>query len=163
LRANLARENDMHRPTRKIVAVALGTVLLVSGAGMAFAYWTNTGTGTGTAATGSNVGITVNQASVITGMYPGQAAQTLSGTFTNTNPSPVFVAAVTANPVVTIDADHPLCLPASYRMGGTATVGHEVAAGTGDSWTGLTIAMNNLGTDQDACKGATVTVTYTSN
>jgi hypothetical protein len=160
----LDKEHDMHRPGRKIVAVVVGTVLLVSGAGIAFAYWTGTGTGTGTATTGTNVGITVNQTSVITGMYPGQAAQTLSGSFTNTNASPVFVAAVTANPVVTIDAGHPLCLSASYTMGGTATVGHQVAAGTlVDSWTGLTIAMNNLGTNQDACKGATVTIAYASN
>ncbi len=96
-------------------------------------------------------------------MYPGQGAQTLAGTFANTNPSPVYVAAVAANPVVTIDAGHALCLPESYTMGGAALVGAEVPVGTGGAWTGLTIQMNNLATNQDACKGATVTIAYTSS
>jgi hypothetical protein len=153
----------MHKRTKKIVAVSAATILLAGGGG-AYAYWTNTGSGSGTATTGTNVGITVNQVTVLTGMYPGQTAQTLSGTFTNTNVSPVYVAAVTANPVVTIDAGHALCTPASYTMGGTALIGHEVAAGTGvDAWTGLTIQMNNLPSNQDACKGAIVTIAYASS
>jgi hypothetical protein len=145
----------------------MSAVLLLAGAGAAFAYWTNSGSGTGSAATGTNVAVTVNQTSVITGMYPGQTAQTLSGDFTNPNAGPTFVTAVTATGY-TIDGAHVTagCTVAggNYTLGGTATVGIDVPAGANQgTWTGLTIAMNNLGTSQDFCKGATVTITYASS
>jgi hypothetical protein len=152
---------------KKTIAVAAATAVLLSGAGVAFAYWTNSGSGSGTAGTGTNVAVTVNQTSVITGMYPGQPAQTLSGNFTNPNAGPTYVTAVTATGY-TIDAAHVTagCTVAggNYTLGGTAAVNADVPAGANQgAWTGLTIAMNNLATNQDACKGATVTITYASS
>ncbi|MDQ1536939.1 MAG: hypothetical protein QOE58_1332 [Actinomycetota bacterium] len=156
----------MHRLTKKTTAVAAGTILLLSGGGAAFAYWTNSGSGTGTATSGTNVAVTINQTAV-TGLYPGQSAQTLSGTFNNSNAGATYVAAVTATSYA-IDATHVTagCLVADghYTLGGTATVGANVPSGSAvGSWTGLTITMNNLGTNQDFCKGAIVTVTYASS
>lgn len=155
----------MKRFSRKAKTIAVGTVFLLAGAGAAFAYWTNSGSGTGTATTGNNAAVTINQ-TAITGMYPGQTAQTLSGTFNNTNAGPTYVAAVTATGY-TIDASHVTAgctvVQGNYTLGGTATVGADVPAGAAvGSWTGLTITMNNLGTNQDACKGAVVTITYAS-
>jgi len=45
------------------------------------------------------------------------------------------------------------------------TVNAEVASGTGvGAWTGATIKFNDkAGTNQDACKGATVNLAYTVN
>jgi hypothetical protein len=111
--------------------------------------------------------VIVNQTSSVTGMYPGQSAQTLAGNFTNNNPGPTFVAAVTATGY-TIDATHVTAgctvVGGNYTLGGTATVGADVPAGANQgAWTGLTITMNNLVTNQDACKGATVTITYASS
>lgn len=143
----------------------MSAVLLFAFAGVAYAYWTNTGSGTGTAATGTNVPVTVNQTTVITPMYPGQTAQTLAGTFTNTNPGPTYVTAVTATGY-TIDSGHAGCtiVQGNYTLGGTATVGANVLTGASvGAWSGLTITMNNLVTNQDACKGATVTITYASS
>ncbi|MDQ1536938.1 MAG: hypothetical protein QOE58_1331 [Actinomycetota bacterium] len=156
----------MHKFTKKSVAVATGTVLLASGGGAAFAYWTNSGSGTGTATSGTNVAVTINQTAV-TGLYPGQSAQTLAGTFNNSNAGATYVTAVTATGY-TIDATHVTagCLANAghYTLGGTATVGANVPSGSAvGSWTGLTITMNNLGTNQDFCKGAIVTVTYASS
>jgi hypothetical protein len=156
----------MYKLSKKSVAIAAGTVLFLS-AGAAYAYWTNTGTGSGTAATGTNAAVTVNQTSSITGMYPGESAQTLSGDFTNTNAGATWVTAVTATGY-TIDATHVTagCTLAGghYTLGGTAAVGANVPAGANQgSWTGLTIQMNNLGTNQDSCKGATITITYASS
>lgn len=160
----------MIRLTKKTRIGALATTLLLVGGGAAFAYWTVSGSGTGTATTAaSNVAVTVNQ-TAITGLYPGQAAQTLSGTFNNTNSGPAYVTALTATSY-DIDSTHVSagCTVAqgNYTLGGTAVVtGHDVAVGSpaaGSSWTGLTITMNNLGTNQDACKGAVVTVTYASS
>jgi hypothetical protein len=161
----------MRRTTKKTLVGTIATALLLAGGGIAFAYWTNTGAGEGTGTTGNGTGtVTVNQTSSITGLYPGAAAQTLSGNFTNTNPGPAYVAAVTATGY-TIDGTHVTagCLVADghYTLGGTAVVtGHDVAVGSpaaGSSWTGLTITMNDLGTNQDFCKGAILTITYASS
>ena len=150
----------------KVAVLAIAAFMVIAG-GAAFAYWTNTGSGTGTATTGTNVGITVNQTSTISAMYPGQGAVTLAGDFTNTNAGPTYVAAVTATGY-TIDAAHVSAgctvIQGNYTLGGTATVGHNVASGTNvDAWTGLTITMNNLATNQDLCKGAVLTITYASS
>jgi hypothetical protein len=150
---------------KKIAAVVVGLAVAGATGGVAFGYWTNTGSGTGTAATGSDHVIVINQTSAPAGLYPGAAAQALSGNFTNTNPSTVRVANVLATGV-TVDAAHATagCLAADYVLGGTAVVNAEVASGTNvGSWSGLTIALSNTAVNQDACKGATVTVSYSSN
>jgi hypothetical protein len=154
----------MHKFTRRTLAVSTAAVLLLGG-GAAYAYWTNSGSGSGTAATGTNAPVTVKQTSVIAAMYPGQPAQTLSGNFDNPNAGTTFVTAVTATGFA-IDEPHATagCLPASYTLGGTAPVNTQVPFGTAQgAWTGLTITMNNLVTNQDACKNAVVTITYASN
>jgi hypothetical protein len=147
--------------------VAAGLVSALAITGIALAYWSNTGAGTGTAAVGTNVPVTVKQTSTITGLYPGGPAQTLSGNFDNTNASKVYVAAVTATGLAISGAGAgatPACTAADFTLGGTAPVAAEVPAGTSQgSWTGLTLAMKDLGTNQDNCKGATVTITYASN
>jgi len=153
----------MHKFTKKTMAVSV-TAALFCGAGGAYAYWTNTGSGSGTAATGSNVAVAIVQTSTPTGMYPGGPAQPLSGNFNNPNAGNTYVTEVTATGY-TIDAGHPGCtvLQGNYTLGGTSNLPADVAAGNGvGAWSGLTITMNNLVTNQDACKGAVVTVTYAS-
>jgi hypothetical protein len=155
----------MRKLSKKALAVSTAAVFL-TGSGAAYAYWTNSGTGSGTATSGSNVAVTVNQTAV-TGLYPGQTAQGLSGTFNNPNAGATYVTAVTATGY-TIDATHVTagCTVAqgNYTLAGTSTTPGSVPAGnTQGTWSGLTIAMNNLGTNQDACKGAIVTVAYTSS
>jgi hypothetical protein len=156
----------MRKPSKKALAV-LTTAALLAGGGTAFAYWTSTGTGSGTAETGTNAAVTVVQTSTNAGMYPGGPAQTLAGNFTNPNAGATYVTAVTTTGY-TIDATHVTagCTVAggNYTLGGTAPVGANVPSGAAQgTWTGLTITMNNLGTNQDFCKGATVTVAYASS
>jgi hypothetical protein len=147
---------------KKLAAVIGGLAIAGATTGAAFAYWTNTGTGTGTATTGTNAAITINQTSTVAALYPGGTAQSLSGTFTNPNAAGVRVASVQATGV-TVDATHAAagCAAGDYVLGGTATVGIDVISGT--PWSGLTIAMNNTTSNQDACKGASLTIAYTSN
>lgn len=157
----------MPRFTRKSLTIFVAAVVVVAGAGGAYAYWTNSGSGSGTAGTGTNAAVTVNQTSVVAGLYPGGPAVTLSGNFNNPNAGPTYVTAVTATGY-TIDATHVTagCTVAqgNYTLGGTAPVAANVPAGNAQgSWTGLTIVMNNLATNQDVCKGATVTITYASS
>jgi hypothetical protein len=152
----------MRKFSKKTIAVAIGTVVVLAGAGVAYAYWTNNGSGTGSAATGTNVGVTVNQTSDVSGLAPGGLAQPLSGHFDNSNDGPVYVAAVTATVTGTDKAG---CGPTDYTIAGTAPVNAEIAPGEGvGSWSGLTIQFNNKpATNQDACKGAAVTITYASS
>jgi len=147
-------------PRRKKIA-ALVVVLMALG-GVAYAYWTTTGSGTGSASTGNIAQITVNQTSTITGLAPGLAAQTLSGNFDNPNDGPVYVTSVTATVTGTDKAG---CTASDYTIAGSAAVNAQVAAGNAQgAWSGLTIQFNNKPTvNQDACKGATVNIAYTSN
>jgi len=142
-------------------------VLLMGVGGTAYAYWTAGGSGTGTATTGTSSAVTVVQTSTITDLQPGGAAQTLSGTFDNPNSGPVFVGTVTASiGSVTKAGGAPAgtCDATDYTLSNaTMTVAAEIPAGNSQgSWTGATIAFNNkAATNQDACKGATVNLSYT--
>jgi len=152
----------MRKLSKKATVVA-AVALLLAVAGVAYAYWSATGTGTGQASTGTTTGITVNQTSTVTGLAPGLPAQALSGNFDNPNGGPVFVTSVTATVTGT---DKPGCNASDYTVTGSpAAVGTQVAAGSGvGSWSGITIAFNNKpATNQDACKGATVSIAYSSN
>lgn len=152
----------MYRITKKKVATLVAAALLVGGAGAAYAFWTAGGTGDGSATTGTNIGITVNQTTSITGLAPGSGPQTLAGDFDNSNSGAVFVTSVS---VTVGGTDSPGCGPTDYTIGGAAVVGAQVPSGVGvGSWSGLTIQFNNKpGVNQDACKGAIVALSYTSN
>ncbi|MES1170623.1 MAG: hypothetical protein ABUL47_08045 [Leifsonia sp.] len=149
---------------RRLLAAGIVTAILVGGAGAAYAYWTNTGSGTGSAGTGTNAAVTINQTTVVTPMGPGVAAQTLSGTFSNPNTGPVYVASVTVT-IGTITGGGLTCEATDYPIAnGTMTVNAQVPAGTGGAWTGATIVFNNkAGENQDDCKNATVNLVYSSN
>lgn len=151
---------------RRVPVVVAGASALVGG-GVAFAYWTTGGAGTGTAVTSTGVtSVTVNQTSVLTDLYPGDSAQTLSGNFDNGNDGPVYVGTVTASidsVTKAVGAPAGTCDATDYTLANAAmTVDAQVPVGIGvGSWTGATIKFNNLATIQDACKGATVTLAYT--
>lgn len=135
---------------------------MVLSGGAAYAYWSAGGSGSSTAGSGTNSSITVNQNSVVTGLAPGLAPQTLSGNFDNPNASLVYVTAVTAMVSGTSIVG---CGPTDYTIAGAANVNAEIPAGNGvGAWTGLTIAFNNkAGVDQSICKDAEVTIAYTSS
>ena len=147
------------RRSKKTTVIASFLVLAVAGA--AFAYWTAGGTGTGTAETGETLPLTANQVTVLDPMYPGDSPQTISGTFTNPNEGPTYVTSVTAA-ITDVSGGDGACTDADYSLDNEVMlVGAEVPVGTGGAWTGATIQFNNTGANQDGCKNATVTLTYT--
>jgi hypothetical protein len=152
----------MYRFKNKKKTAVIAIFLLLAVAGGAYAYWTAGGTGTGDVETGTTVALEANQTSVMTEMYPGDSAQTLSGNFDNDNDGPVYVTSVTAA-ITGVTGGDGLCTAADYTLASPIMlVGHEVASGPGvDAWTGATIKFNNTGANQDGCKNATVTLTYT--
>lgn len=139
------------------LAILAAAALGIGTMGTAFAYWTQSGSGSGTSATGTTTAVTVNQTTVVSGMYPGMEPVTLSGDFDNPNPGNVKVGSVTA----TLGTLPSGCVAADFTIGGTAPVNAEIAAGNDvGSWTGLTIKMNNTSDNQDGCKGDTIPLVY---
>jgi hypothetical protein len=171
------------------VAILAGIGVAVVGGGIAFAYFTNVGAGSGNAGTGSNNPVVVKQTSTVAAMAPGISPQALSGNFDNPNPGPVFIksvkAEVTGVAMVGTPAT-PACTVTDFviaggtqgattQIGTTVDVratptgpagtgaGIEIPAGTAQgAWSGLTLQLLNKATNQDACKGSTVTITYTA-
>jgi hypothetical protein len=163
LMALIPRRKFVMRKLSRKGLVVVTALVLVAAAGVAYAFWSTTGSGTGSASTGNVTAITVNQTSTVSGLAPGLPAQALSGNFDNPNSGPVYVTSVTATVTGTDKAG---CTASDYTISGSpATVGAQVASGSGvGSWSGITIAFNNKpSTNQDACKGATVSISYTSN
>lgn len=146
--------------------IIIGLVALLATAVAAYAYWSATGSGTGSGgAATTTTALTVNQSTTLTAMYPGDSAQTISGTFTNTNSGPAYVSTVTASiasVTKAVGAPAGTCDATDFTLANaTMTVNADVPAGSNvGSWTGATIKFNNKATNQDACKGATVNLSY---
>lgn len=157
----------MPRFNKKTVAIVAAVAVFAGISAAAYAYWTTTGSGTGSAATGTSAVITADQTSVIIAMGPGVAAQTLTGTFNNTNTGPRYVSNVTAS-IASVtkhgSAVAGTCDATDYILADAVmTVNAEVAVGPAVvGWTGATIQFNNkAGANQDQCKLATVNLAYT--
>ena len=148
--------------------VLAGVALTLAVAGIAYAFWTGGGSGTGSGAAANGVsGLTANQTTTLAAMYPGDSAQTITGNFDNPNSGPVYVNTVSVSIAsVTKAGGAPAgtCDASDFTLANTTmNVGAEVSPGSGvGSFTGATIKFNNKPTtNQDACKGATVGLSYT--
>jgi hypothetical protein len=155
----------MRKSTKRTVAITAATVVLLAGGGAAFAYWSAGGTGTGTATAGTSVAISAVQTTVLTPLRPGAIAQTISGNFSNTNSNPVYVSTVTASigaVAKATGAPAGACEAADFALANAVmTVNLDVPSGTAQgAWTGASLTLVNKPANQDACKGATVTLNY---
>jgi hypothetical protein len=157
------------RISRKVKVALAASLFMLGAVGVAIAYWTGGGTGTGSASATTTSAVSVNQTSAsITNLYPGAAAQALSGNFDNPNPGKVYIHNVTAAVHAfssQADPTKPACTQADFSIGGTATVNAEVPAGNGvGSWSGLNVSLSdNVAANQDNCKGLSITIDYTAN
>jgi hypothetical protein len=152
----------MRKITRTTALIAVGAAVAVASVGVAYAYWTTGGTGSGTAATGTSSAITVKQTSTVADLAPGSGSQVLAGNFDNANPGAVFVHSVTAAVASTSSAG---CTAADFTVVQPGLVDANVPAGAAQGgWSSGTIAfLDDPLRNQDACKGVTVTLSYTSN
>ena len=166
----IVKGSDGSPRNKRLVALFMATFVTLAGVGAAFAYWTTTGTGSGTAATGTTSTVTVVQITSVTGMYPGETVA-LSGDFNNTtNPGSVYITAVTASigtfSLPSVANSTPACTQADFSITGTASVGAEIAHGSGvGSWSGLSITLiDNPSANQDNCKSlSSIPINYTSS
>jgi hypothetical protein len=144
----------------KPLKVAVGTVVLIAVGGLAYAFWTGSGSGSGSGSVG-NGGSVVLTGTVTPGIAPGTSSAV---TFTAANPGASAVQVSTVHlESVAVDAGHSGCLTSDFSMSNVAQ-NHQVPAGA------IAEALPNDGTlqfedtavNQDACKGATLTLTLSS-
>ena len=161
----------MKRLTRTgyiVAGTTAGAVLL--GGGVAYAYWTSSSSSTGAAAVGTTSDLTVTQpaGSEITGLYPDGPSQPVTVRVANPNS-----AAITLHDVL-------VTVTGTEKPAGTPNLGctasdfsvTDVIAYTGESIPGLgstasivpkRIQLVDTGLDQNACKGATVLLSFSTN
>lgn len=158
---------------KRLAIVAGGTAVVMAGAGVGYAYWTSDGTGTGTASTaaGNATAFSVG-GDVPDEMYPGDDVQRITATVTNDGSENYKIQKLEA--YLTIDAPHATagCSSADYLLNnatapGTAETAADLAitpidlAPDGTQSVDYTIQFNNnTDANQDACKGALVSVNY---
>ena len=161
---------------KRVAAIGAVTAASLVGGGVAYAYWTAGGTGTGSASTSAGTAdLTISQTSTLTAMYPGDVAQDLDVTVTNNATNPAYVASLGA--YITTDAAG--CDGTNFLINGASDgtdttptglnwspVELDATGGAADAADSLnnTVQFNNLPTtNQDACKGAAVTINYVAN
>jgi hypothetical protein len=156
---------------QKVVAGLAAGAAVVASSGVAFAFWSSSGSVDGSSTTtnpASDV-IVVAQTTGASNLAPGHAAETLSGTVTNpaASANKFYVAQVVASiKSVTKDpnAVAGTCDASDYTLSNaTMTVGSDLAPGASANFSGATLAFNDKATNQDQCKGAIVTITYTAS
>ena len=140
---------------RGLAAFGVGVIVL-AGAGAGFAYWTQGGTGGGSGTVGTTGTITLTGSFDSAMLYPGGSVP-VALTAANSGTSDVMVGTVSA--VITTSVAG--CLPADFSMP-AVTQNTSVAGGATAPLTGGTLSMANTAVNQDACKGATVTLALSS-
>jgi hypothetical protein len=150
--------------------LALAVVVVLAVAGAAIAYFTSSGSGTGTASVGSSTAFTVSVSSDSShGLYPGAGSENLAysvhnGSSGNQNLSGTSaVVAQDTNGDVTSGGSSVAGCKASWftavnngptpaNLAGGATVNGSVD-----------VSMQDSGTNQDACQGASPDITVSAN
>lgn len=163
----------MHANRKRFTLVATTMAAVLVGGGIAVAYWTTTGTGTGNGTVGAGTTqVTVAQDGAPAGLVPGGPAQPIDFTVSNPTSGPLQISgvavsvAVAGSPVGCTSADFTVTQP-SKPSGGTplqvpagGSLSFTSAGGGATGGTGASIAMVNSGSNQDACKGVTLDLTY---
>jgi hypothetical protein len=156
----------MNNLTRGRVLTALGGLCILAIAAGAYAYFTTTGSGTATATVGTGSAVTL-KGTVTGNLYPGSSSPV---TLTVDNPSAGKQRVGTISlEKITADAGHASC--SVVITGGNpdftmadVVVNKTYAPGNGQAVTPSgSLAMNDTGVSQDACQGATLTLTLKSN
>ncbi len=152
--------------TRKRALTVLACACAIGVAGIAIGYFTSSGSGTGTATVGSSSAVTLH-ATISSSLYPGSSSPV---SFTVDNPSSGVQRVGTVSLAsISVDGAHSTC--STTLTGGNpdftmaaVPVNQVINPGNGQSVSATgTLTMNETGTNQDACQGATLTLHLTNN
>lgn len=154
------------RTHKRLAGLAVAVAVVAIGGGIAFAYWSSSGTGTGSAATGTSANFTVTSTAPTGGpLSPGGPAETVGFSVNNTGTGSQKLTAVVASvagPTGTTWNAVAGCSSADYTVG-TPTITYGNIAGGGSLAGTVTVTMNNLATNQDACKNAAVPLYFAAS
>ncbi len=150
----------------KRVLTSLAGVGALAIAAAAYAYFTTTGSGTATATVGTSSAVTL-KGTVTGNLYPGSSSP-ISMTVDNPSSGKQRVGTISLEKI-TPDAGHASC--SVVITGGNpdftmadVVVNKTYATGNNQAVTPSgTLAMNDTGVSQDACQGATLTLTLKNN
>jgi len=146
---------------KRLAAVAATVAAVLIGGGVATAYWTTTGSGSDSASISAGTGtLTYTASSPITGLFPG-AEVDFDVDVNNTTGSPIQVGTVDISVTDVTGEASGVCNPADFVVD-DIVLGANVPAGTSTLTTGSTITMTNTNANQNACKGATVVLGFSS-
>ena len=156
----------MSPQNRKRVLIGLASVCVLAVAAAAYAYFTSTGSGTATATVGTSSAVTI-KGTVSGNLYPGSSS-TVTLTVDNPSSGKQRVGTVSLEKI-TADAGHSTC--SVVTTGGNpdftmadVVVNKTYGPGNGQAVTPTgTLTMNDTGVNQDACQGATLTLSLKSN
>ncbi|MGB2711422.1 MAG: hypothetical protein WBC33_07880 [Conexibacter sp.] len=149
----------MRKLMRKRVLIPVAAVMALAIAGVAVAYFTSSGTGSGTASVGTDAGVTISPVTVNATLYPGGSSSvdfTVNNTSADTSAKVDKVVADTAAGTNGITGLPAGCDAADFHFG-DVTVNADIAASGSASASG-TLSMDNTSANQDACKGASLTL-----
>jgi hypothetical protein len=155
---------NLFNSRKRIAVVAAGAAVLIGGV-TAVAYWTTTGAGSGSGTVASANGTVGLSASFPTvGLYPGGSV-VVSYKATNANATDLKIGTISS--VVSIDSPHATngCLASWFSVAdvfANQVIAHGTAApGVAVTATGSLVFAND-GANQDACQGASVTLTLSA-
>jgi hypothetical protein len=156
----------MNLITNRRTLTALAGVCVLAIAAGAYAYFTTTGSGTATATVGTSSAV-ILKGTVTGNLYPGSASPV---TLTVDNPSTGKQRVGTISlEKITADAGHSTCSVVTTGGNPDFTMADVVVNktyGTGNNQAVTpngSLAMNDTGVNQDACQGATLTLTLKNN
>jgi hypothetical protein len=139
-------------------ALVLGAVAILAVAGVAVAYWTTTGSGSGSGSVAASNGTLVLHGTITEALTPGSTSP-VTYTADNSNSSSLQVGTVHA----VVSTNKVGCEPKDFTIADTEE--NQVIAKE-SSGVALTkngsISMADTAANQDACKGATITLTLSS-
>jgi hypothetical protein len=153
---------------RRLGVIAATVAAVLIGGGVAVAFWTTTGTGAGSAGVGTSTSVSIAQADPITDLFPGGPAAEINFTITNTNAGPVRISTVTvavSGVVKAPGAAAGTCDATDFIIDQPSAINADIPVGPTtftSATTNASIAMVNKPTNQDACKNATVALSYTT-
>ena len=156
----------MHRITMRRSLLAVGCVGVLAVAVGAYAYFTSTGSGTVTATVGTSSAVTI-KGTVTGNLYPGSSSS-VALTVDNPSSGKQRVGTISLEKIVA-DAGHASC--SVVITGGNPdftmpeiAVNKTFSPGNNQTVTPSgTLTMNDTGVNQDACQGATLTLTLKSS
>ena len=146
------------RFAKKAIVAGLASAIAMTTGLAAFAYWSATGAGVGTASTEAGRTVVITQTNVVDDLEPGQLTpDNLVGNLTVSTGTYAYVG--TIFPIVT-GTSNPGCTANDFTV--TPGTYNAEVNGEADGVTLGTIVFNDTASNQDACKGVTVNLSYDS-